>query len=293
MTDTTTTVSLVDADLNAEFGADIGTVSVRVTERGAGHPVLLLHGGAGPLSVEPFADLLAAQRHARVLTPTHPGFNGTPRPDGMTTIGQLAALYVAVLDSLDLTDVTVVGSSIGGWITAEMALLGSPRVSSYVLVDAVGIEVPGHPVVDFFALTFPEIAQRSYYNPDAFRIDLDKLPPPAQAAMAGNRETLRVYGGQPSMVDPGLRARLAGIDATVLVVWGDSDGIADPDYGRSYADAIPGARFELLPQTGHMPQVESPHVLLPLLWDHITTSVSGADRSTSPASSTGTAGQGR
>lgn len=289
MTDTTTTVSVVDADL----GADLGTVAVRVTERGDGHPILLLHGGAGPLSVEPFADLLAGQHPARVLTPTHPGFNGTPRPAGMTTVRQLADLYVAALESLDLTDVTVVGNSIGGWITAEMALLKAPRVSSYVLVDAVGIEVPDHPVVDFFALTFPQIAQRSYYNPDAFRIDPNTLPPPAQAAMAGNRETLRVYGGQPSMADPGLRARLADVDASVLVVWGDSDGVADPDYGRSFADAIPGARFELLSQTGHLPQVESPQLLLPLLWDHVTSFVAGADPSTSPEPSTGAGGRGR
>lgn len=287
MIDTTTTN--VDADL----GTDLGTVTVRVTERGDGRPVLLLHGGAGPLSVEPFADLLADRWPARVLTPTHPGFNGTSRPAGMTAVRQLADLYVAVLEGLGLTDVTVVGSSIGGWIAAEMALLASPRVSSYVLVDAVGIEVPGHPVVDFFALTFPQIAQLSYHNPESFRIDPDKLPPAAQAAMTGNRETLRIYGGQPSMVDSGLRARLTDVDAPVLVVWGDSDGIADPDYGRSLADAIPGAQFELLPNTGHLPQVESPQLLLPLLWDFITANhPAGLDPSESsdrPGRSTGSA----
>lgn len=246
---------------------DVGTLTVHVTERGQGHPFLLLHGGAGPQSVEPFADLLADERAARVLTPTHPGFNSTPRPAQLTTAQQLAAVYVGVLERLDLTGVTVVGSSIGGWVTAEMALLASPRVSSYVLIDAVGIDVPDHPVVDFFALTFPQIAQRSYHNPDAFRIDPASLPPAAQAAMAANRETLKIYGGQPSMVDPTLRARLAGVVAPVLVVWGDSDGIADPAYGRSLADAIPGARFELLPDTGHLPQIESPQLLLTLLWN--------------------------
>ncbi len=44
------------------------------------------------------------------------------------------------------TDVTVIGNSTGGWITAEIALVKSPRVSGIVLIDAVGIEVPGHPV---------------------------------------------------------------------------------------------------------------------------------------------------
>lgn len=266
MTDTTT-VSL-DINLGTHRDTERGTVSVRVTERGTGHPMLLLHGGAGLLSVEPFADLYAGERAACVLTPTHPGFNGTPRPHQLTTIRQLAALYVALLNRLDLTGVTVVGSSVGGWIAAEMALLASSRVAGYVLIDAVGIEVPGHPVVDFFSLTFPEIAQLSYHNPDAFGIDPDALPPAAQAAMAGNRESLKIYGGQ-SMTDPTLQARLAGVQTPVLVVWGDSDGIVGPDYGRALADAIPGAEFIVLADTGHLPQVESPRALLPVLGDFI------------------------
>ena len=117
----------------------IGAVDVTVSERGAGHPVLLLHGGGGPLTVTAWADRLAETRRARVLTPVHPGFNGTPRPDGLDSVSALARLYQALLAELALDDVTVVGNSIGGWIAAEMAVLGSHRVSSYVLVDAVGI----------------------------------------------------------------------------------------------------------------------------------------------------------
>src|SRR5690349_53351 len=115
----------------------LGEVAVSLDDRGAGQPFLLLHGGAGPQSVTGFADLLAG-RQARVLVPTHPGFGGTPRPDALRTIQDLAALYGALLDELDLHGVTVVGNSIGGWIAAEMALAGSPRVSRAVLVDAVG-----------------------------------------------------------------------------------------------------------------------------------------------------------
>ena len=54
----------------------------------------------------------------------------------------------------------------------------------------------------------------------------------------------------------------ATIAAPALVLWGDSDQIADPGYGRAFADAIPKARFELLTGTGHMPQVETPDQVL-------------------------------
>jgi pimeloyl-ACP methyl ester carboxylesterase len=243
-----------------------GQVEVRVTDRGQGRPFLLLHGGAGPQPVTAFADQLAAARPARVLVPAHPGFSGTPRPDSLHTIRGLAAVYIALLDELGLDDVTVAGNSIGGWIAAELALAGSPRISSLVIIDAVGIEVPGHPVADFFSLTFPQIAQLSYHDPGRFAIDPETLPPAARAELAGNRAALAVYAGQPSMTDPGLRSRLAAISLPTLVVWGDSDGIAGPGYGRAYAAAIPAARFHLLARTGHLPQIENPGPLTDMIW---------------------------
>ena len=246
--------------------AGIGPVEVSLTERGEGHPVLLLHGGAGPQSVTGFADLVAAREHARVLTPTHPGFGGTARPDGLTSAAGLAATYTALLEALDLTDVTVVGNSVGGWVAAEMALTGSARISSVVLVDAVGIEVPGHPVADVSSLTMDQVAELSYHDPDAFRIDVSTMPPAQAAAMAGNRAALTVYGGEPSMTDPTLAGRLGAVTVPVLVIWGESDRIVDPDYGRAYARAVPGARFHLLPGTGHLPQVETPDQLVAPVW---------------------------
>jgi pimeloyl-ACP methyl ester carboxylesterase len=243
------------------------TIPVSATELGSGHPFLLLHGGGGPQTVTGFGDLLAAQRHAHVITPTHPGFGGTPRPDTFTTIGQLARLYIALLDRLGIDDVTVVGNSIGGWIAAEMALLDSARISSIVLVDAVGIEVPGHPVVDFFGLSFPELAQRSYYQPDKFLIDPSAMPPQQQAVMAGNRAALAAYAGDTSMMDRTLRGRLSAAAVPIRVIWGESDRIADPEYGRAFADAIPNAEFVLLTETGHLPQLETPERLVPVVWD--------------------------
>jgi pimeloyl-ACP methyl ester carboxylesterase len=244
----------------------VGVVPVSYSDRGAGHAFLLLHGGAGPQSVTGFADQLAQAKPARVIAPVHPGFAGTPRPDGLSSITGLARLYVSLLDELDLTDVTVVGYSVGGWIAAEMALAGSARITSLVLVDAAGIEVPGHPVADFFSLTLDQVADLSYHDPGPFRIDPSAMSPEQQAAMAGNREALAVYAGT-AMTDPSLRARLGQIRVPALVLWGDSDQIVDPEYGRAFAAAIPGGRFVLLPATGHVPQLETPAQLLSAIWN--------------------------
>lgn len=254
---------------------DIGTVDVTFTERGSGQAVLLLHGGAGPMSVVPWAELLARTRPARVITPIHPGFMATPRPDGLTDVRGLARVYAALVRKLGLDGVTVIGNSVGGWIAAELALLAPELVRTLVLVNAVGIAVPEHPVVDVFAIPFEELGRLSYHEPQRFRIDPSQLAPAQRAMIASNLAALKRYGGD--MTDGQLRDRLHAITAPTLVVWGEADRIVDAEYGRAYAQAIPSARFALLSRSGHVPQVETPERLAEIVWQFI------ADTPGSPA----------
>ena len=256
----------MNTTINTVPVAGVAPIEVTVAEYGSGQPFLLLHGGAGPQSVTGFAEAFAAAHEVRVLVPTHPGFGGTPRPDALGSIPGLATLYNTLLDQLGLQDVTVIGNSIGGWITAEIALLKSPRVSGIVLIDAVGIEVPGYPVADFFALTMDQFFDRAFHNPAKFRIDPATLPPAAQAAAAGNRAAIAAYAGA-SMTDPALAGRLGSLEVPALVLWGESDRIVEPGYGRAYAAAIPMARFQLLTETGHQAQMETPDQVMHAIWD--------------------------
>ena len=78
---------------------DVGPVVLSVAEYGDGQPFLLLHGGGGPDTVSNFAEQFAKAHPARVITPIHPGFGGTPRPEGLHTIRGLAALYASTFFS--------------------------------------------------------------------------------------------------------------------------------------------------------------------------------------------------
>ena len=118
--------------LNVEVDTDsgaVGPVELTIQDHDRTRTFLLLHGGGGVRTMAAFADLLADRTGGRVLLPTHPGFGGTPKADGLTDVAALARTYVALLDRLQLTDVTVIGNSFGGWLAAEIALLDSPRVS--------------------------------------------------------------------------------------------------------------------------------------------------------------------
>jgi pimeloyl-ACP methyl ester carboxylesterase len=200
----------------------------------------------------------------RVLTPVNPGFGGTPRRERLDSVRKLAEVYRHLIDHLDLAGVTVVGSSIGGWIAAELTLAASDRIARLILLDAAGLDSAEHPITDFFSLTLDQVTELSWANPDAHRIDLSAMTDAQKAIMAGNRAALQGYSG-PSMADPGLVTRLAGITVPTLVVWGEADRMTTPAYGKEYAAAIPGTEFHLLPGAGHLPQMETPEALLTLV----------------------------
>jgi pimeloyl-ACP methyl ester carboxylesterase len=237
-----------------------GEVELVVDEQGDGAPFLLLHGGAGPASMLPFASLLAERGDARVLSVTHPGFGLTTRPAGLDDVHGLAQLYATFLADQSLQHVTVIGNSVGGWVAAELALLASERLSRVVLVDAVGVDVAGHPVADVSGLSPPEIMALAFHDPAPFMQDPASLSETERAVLANNQTALAAYA--PQMTDRTLASRLAELQVPALVVWGESDGIVNVDYGRAYAKAIPGARFIVLPRTGHAPQLETPEELL-------------------------------
>ena len=239
------------------------SLTVRIDERGSGCPILVLHGGAGPQSVAGLAAALSGQAH--VLTPTHPGFEGEPRPEWFDNIDDIALTYLELLERFDLQNVLVVGSSVGGWITSAMAVHNTSRLSGLVLLDAVGIQVDGHPVADVSSLTSDGVLALSFHNPAAFRVDPATVSSEQARARAGNIKTLYVYDQGLNMADPKLRRRLGRVSIPALVAWGESDRIVDAEYGRAYAQALPNARFELIPEAGHLPQLEQPERLLKLV----------------------------
>jgi pimeloyl-ACP methyl ester carboxylesterase len=241
-------------------------LAITLTDAGVGRPVLNLHGGGGPFTVATIADHLAETM--RVITPTHPGWNGAIRPDWLAGIGDLAAAYLELLEAEDLRDVLVVGSSLGGWIAAEIAVRDKgTRVSGVILINATGIQVEGEPITDFFSLDAHGVAEYAWYDSDRFYVDPATVPPEQAARQRANMATMAVLARD--MYDPELRARLGQVRIPVLVVWGEADRIVTPAYGAAYAAAFPNARFERVPKAGHLPQIEQPAATFAVIDDFL------------------------
>ncbi|MCX4166110.1 MULTISPECIES: alpha/beta fold hydrolase [Paraburkholderia] len=241
------------------------TLPLAISDQGSGRTFLLLHGGAGPDSMSGLARALSG--NGRAIVPTHPGFAGQPQPAWCHRVDDLALAYLALLDQVDARDVILVGNSFGGWIAAEMALRNSPRVAGLVLLCAAGIDAApdGRPIVNPGTLPPADRAAFAFHDPRQFAVV--PATPEGLAMMASNQKVMLSYSGEAFMHDPTLRARLAGIAIPSMVIWGESDRIIDVEYGRRYADSIPGARFEVVAEAGHFPHIEKQDRVVSLIGD--------------------------
>ena len=233
-------------------------VAVDVVFKGSGPQLFGLQGGGGPVVSMPFADALSEK--FEIIAPVHPGFAGSPIPDHFDDLKDLIYLYLDLMDALDLQDAVMMGFSMGGWTAAELAVLSTARLSKLILVDAVGVKVGGRDdrdIVDVFATPQEELAKLLWHDqlkaPDPL-----KMTEAQRQIMQANRVALGLYTWEPYMHNPKLPRWLHRIDVPTLVLWGESDGLVTPDYGRAYAGMIPSAEFAVIPEAGHAPQVEQP-----------------------------------
>jgi len=253
-----------------------GGLTVTIEERGSssgGRGFLLLHGGAGPQTMAGLASALT--EHAYTVVPTHPGFQGTHRPEWFDSAADLAVAYLDLIDLLGLSEVMVIGSSFGGWVASEMALRDTrARIGSLTLLNAVGIHAvrKENAVADVRTLAPTEIAELSFAGP-AFRPDFSSFSDEQRAQEAANQRTLAVYGGEEFSYDPKLRGRLHRVGVPVLVVWGEQDGIASTVYGRGYAKSFPNGHFVPVPAAGHFPHIEQLGLTLGAIGDFARTVV--------------------
>jgi pimeloyl-ACP methyl ester carboxylesterase len=105
------------------------------------------------------------------------------------------------------------------------------------------------------------VERRRWHEPAKWTPDPDAMSNEALVAHARNREALCLYAWHPYMYNPRLARWLGRIAVPTLVLWGASDRIVTPAYGRAYAARIPGARFEIIEAAGHHPEIEQPGTL--------------------------------
>lgn len=250
-----------------EWDLTVRGTRIRMQAAGSGEPLLYLHGSGDPGLWTPALTALA-ETH-RVYRPDHPGFNGSADRDDIDGIHDLAFFYLDLLDEIEVDQAVVVGSSLGGWIAADLATIEPRRIARLVLVAAAGVRAE-IPTPDTFTYSPAQLADLIYHDEgrraaavrQAEAIESD---PEGFERYLRNRIATARLSWNPYMHDPKLTHRLHRVTAPTLVLWGAHDRLLPAGYAQRWAELLPDAEVAIVADAGHLPLVEAPEAALAVL----------------------------
>jgi pimeloyl-ACP methyl ester carboxylesterase len=240
----------------ADTFVEVDGCKVHLRRAGKGDPLLFLHGASGAPVILPFMEKLAERFD--VLVPEHPGYGQSDEPAWLENIHDMAYFYLDFLQQLNLKNVTLVGSSMGGWMAMELAVRSTARLKSVILVSPAGLAAPGVQPADIFLMS-PEDVVRGLFFDQKLAEQRLAMPVTPEAIDMGlkNRHTTARLAWEPRLHDPFLPKWLHRIDVPVKVIWGKEDRILPSSYVPFYRKVFPKAEFHVFENCGHLPHVEA------------------------------------
>ena len=247
--------------------------------------VVLIHGTGAWSEIwrETMTALAAKGFHTVALDLPPFGFSERPANATYDNVSQ-ARRILAVLDTLGLDSVVLVGHSFGGRATMEATFMATPRVRRLVLVDvALNIQegatepklhwlpktvlaiAPLRNALVSATLTNPMLTRTLFkqliYNDDAAtdaRVHMLQQPFLVKGSTSRLGQWLRQFMGpqQPSLATE--RRRYASLPMPVLVIWGNHDDLTPLAQGEDLVALIPNAQLVVIRNSGHIPAVENP-----------------------------------
>jgi pimeloyl-ACP methyl ester carboxylesterase len=237
---------------------------VNLRRGGSGQPLLYLHGASGAPAIMPFMEKLAGRFD--VLVPEHPGYGLSDEPGWLENIHDAAYFYLDFLKQLELENVVVVGSSMGGWMAMEVAVRDTTRLASIVLVSPAGISAPGVQPADIFLLSNEELVRSLFFDQRLAEARLaEPVTPEAIDLALKNKHTTARLAWEPRLFDPFLPKWLHRIDVPVKIIWGREDRILPVAFMEEYKRLIPKAQTHVVEGAGHLPQAEKPEQFVELV----------------------------
>ena len=233
-------------------------------ERGAS-PIVFVHGLAGSSSTWQMVLETFAETH-QVLALDLPGHGQSDASEPAAvdySISGLARVVATVMRSLDVSEATLVGHSLGGAVAAAVALEEPELVSRLVLVDSVGLGAEINPQLIELVNGPPSAASARelltlFFNDERFVLESGVDEYHLAWARPGAEDAIRaVADGAFNNSSQEVMLRLDRVNQPVLVVWGGEDRVIPVNHADVARDASPGATVAILPGVGHVPQIEA------------------------------------
>ena len=258
---------------------DLHGRSVWLFEQGSGAPLVYLHGLADlhGASSEPLEFHQKLAENFSIVAPAHPGCSKTEENEDIDTIEDVVFHYLELFDKLGLEKINLVGSNLGGWIAAEIAVRHPDKLLSLSLIGAPGLFIPGDPIADLFWEAHP-VDGTSLSTLRALLFGNSECEVARQLFPDGRGEIeqellryktyrllSRIGFNPPYLHHRLLKNRLYRYTAPALVVHGSLDSLVPKSHAKAYGDSLGNARLEMMDGCGHSPHIEKPEQTVNLL----------------------------
>jgi pimeloyl-ACP methyl ester carboxylesterase len=254
-----------------------------------GEPVVFVHGIAGRW--QNWLENLPAAADAgyRAIAFDLPGFGHTELPGEKISIPGYGRWVEALCDELGVSGAAFVGNSMGGFISAEVAIQSPQRVERLVLVSAAGITVEKQRSDEVLSLLYMSeslathvaafvVARAAWVAPRArlrraamwFVVrHPERLPAPLAYEQIGGIGSPGFLQALDACSDYPIRDRLPEIACPTLIVWGRDDLIVPVRDADVFEELIPDSRKVVFDDTGHLAMLERPERFNRLLLDFL------------------------
>jgi pimeloyl-ACP methyl ester carboxylesterase len=247
--------------------AFINGINLAYDDHGSGPAVLLIHGF--PLSRKMWYPQLRTLVDAgyRVVVPDLRGFGESDAPAGPYSMELFADDLVGLLDYLAIDRAVVGGMSMGGYVLFSLLERHLPRVRAacFICTRAVADDEAGR------ARRLQMAQEVMKFGPQVVAEPFEKILFAQESLTERPKLLAEVYSWMTANASQGLAggllamrerqdfsARLAGFTLPALAIAAEGDTAAPPELSRAIASGIPGARFCLVPQAGHLANLENP-----------------------------------
>jgi len=250
-------------------------MKIRYLVKGAGSPVLLLHGYAYFLETWDF-NLRPLSQHYQVYAMDLPGHGLSDKPDVAYNIFFFTKFVTDFMQALGLEHASLIGHSMGGQISLSVAINFPRKVDKLVLETAAGLshdvsllhKICSLPVLGSadtkespIKTALGQRMKREFYNPDFVAkeiVDLSyqfmqQMPETRRVLLSILHHSVTADGLRPEVV---MVDRLHLVKSPALLIHGAQDAIHPVEMSQNACRLIPNARLKVIDQCGHCPHIE-------------------------------------
>ncbi len=247
---------------------------VDIGEQGDAPPIVFVHGLGGQWQ-NWLENIPRFARQRRVVALDLPGFGRAPMPTETITIDFYGRVVEELCRRLDLAPAVLVGNSMGGYVSAEVAISFPETVERMLLLSAAGISqrnLVRAPILRVGRLltlvTRSSTRQlRAYAARPALRHWMLNMvvrhptrirPDTAFEGLLKGTSKPGFYDALVTCLEYDFVDRLPEIGCPTLVVWGRQDAIIPVRDADTFVELVPGSRKLIVDDTGHVPMLERP-----------------------------------